>query len=108
MIDQGLVNEVRRLRELYGERAPAFKAIGYREVLRHVSGELSLDEASTLTIRSTRQYARRQLTWFRREEGIVWFSGHGGDPATVDAATAYVGAELERQRLEIVHAETAS
>jgi tRNA dimethylallyltransferase len=70
----GLVDEVRALlRAGVPESSNAFKALGYRETLAHLRGEIGLDEAIALTQRNTRRYAKRQWTWFRKEEGVVWF-----------------------------------
>lgn len=53
--------------------APPFRALGYRRVLAHLQGAISIDEARRLTKQDTRQYAKRQLTWFRKMVGINWF-----------------------------------
>jgi tRNA dimethylallyltransferase len=53
--------------------APPFRALGYRRVLAHLQGAISIDEAKRLTKQDTRQYAKRQLTWFRKMAGINWF-----------------------------------
>jgi tRNA dimethylallyltransferase len=72
--ESGLVEEVRGLlRSGCPPSANAWKALGYRESLRHLHGELALEEAIALTQRNTRRYAKRQWTWFRKEEGVVWF-----------------------------------
>ncbi|MGH9749656.1 MAG: tRNA (adenosine(37)-N6)-dimethylallyltransferase, partial [Candidatus Polarisedimenticolia bacterium] len=77
----GLVDEVRGLLERgVPPEANAFKALGYREAMGHVRGTLPLAEAIAATCRATRRYAKRQWTWFRREEGVTWF--------TIDAAAA--------------------
>jgi tRNA dimethylallyltransferase len=55
------------------ENAPPFRGLGYRRVLAHVRGAISLDEAKRLTKQDTRQYAKRQLTWFRKVAGVNWF-----------------------------------
>ena len=74
MFGRGLVGEVRSLRAAgVDERAAPFKAIGYRRVLAHLRGETGLDEAVALTKIDTRRYAKRQMTWFRKMEGIRWF-----------------------------------
>jgi tRNA dimethylallyltransferase len=78
----GLVDEVRGL--LAAGLAPtsnALKALGYREVLRYLDGEISLEEAIASTQRNTRRYAKRQVTWFRKEEGVTWFDV---DPSRAD------------------------
>ncbi|HUD71164.1 MAG TPA: tRNA (adenosine(37)-N6)-dimethylallyltransferase MiaA [Dongiaceae bacterium] len=90
----GLVDEVRRL--LGAGRPPAanaFKAIGYREVAAHLRGETDLEAAMALTRRNTRRYAKRQMTWFRRETGVAWFSLDPGasDPCTAARAAAAAG-----------------
>lgn len=58
---------------------PAFQAIGYRQLVRHLEGEWSLDRAIAETIRATCRFAKRQETWFRKEPDITWFSAQGLD-----------------------------
>ena len=68
MVEQGLLDEVRRLRDQgFDESVPGMSATGYREMLAHLRGDVSLDEAIEQIQRATRQYARRQLTWFRNQ-----------------------------------------
>ena len=55
--------------------APAFQAIGYRQIVDHVRGKCSLQEAVRDTIQATRRYAKRQMTWFRKEPGVQWLPG---------------------------------
>lgn len=65
---EGLVAEVRALLEAgYGEDSPGLSAVGYREVVEHLTGRTTLQDAMERTRRATRQYARRQRTWFRRQ-----------------------------------------
>lgn len=73
MWEQGLVDEVRAL-EAAGlrEGRTASRALGYRQVLDHLAGECTEDEAREATVRRTRQFARRQGTWFRRDPRIRW------------------------------------
>lgn len=71
------------------ETANAWKALGYREVARLVRGEIGREEAVRSIARETRKYAKRQMTWFRREPGVVWFE-HGGTPPW-NAIEAFVG-----------------
>lgn len=74
MIAAGLVDEVRRLvARGFDERATAMQGLGYKELLPYLRGEISLDEAVEAIKRRTRQFAKRQLTWFRHMPGIVWF-----------------------------------
>jgi tRNA dimethylallyltransferase len=73
MFEHGIVAEVGGL--LAGgleESAPPFRALGYKRVLAHLKGTISLEEAVRLTKQDTRQYAKRQLSWFRKMTGVRW------------------------------------
>lgn len=73
MIAEGLVDEVRGLLAAgHHGTHKAMGSIGYREVCAHLAGEYPLEEAVRLIKQSTRQYAKRQLTWFRRDSEIIW------------------------------------
>jgi len=73
MLEKGLLDEVRELRGRgYGRNLASMKALGYRELSAHLDGETSLDKAVELIKRNTRRYAKRQLTWFKKEEGVRW------------------------------------
>lgn len=73
MMDQGLLEEVGTLCDQgYGEALTALQAIGYKELLRVVSGEEAREAAVTQIQQATRKYAKRQLSWFRRDERINW------------------------------------
>ena len=81
MWEQGLVDEVRSL-EARGlrEGRTASRALGYAQVLRHLAGECSENEAREDTVRATRRFARRQESWFRRDPRVVWLEvGDAGD-----------------------------
>jgi tRNA dimethylallyltransferase len=80
MVEDGWVNEVARLlaRGL-DPGLPAFQAIGYRQIVRHLGGEWSLDDAIADTVKATRRFAKRQETWFRREPDVIWFSAQDLD-----------------------------
>lgn len=74
MVAAGWSEEVRELLASgVPETAPAFQAIGYRQMVDHLGGRLSLDAAVADTIRATRRYAKRQETWFRSEPDVTWF-----------------------------------
>ena len=110
MFEAGFVAEVERLLKDHGTEAPAFKAIGYREVGRYLLGEISRDEAQALTVKATTKYAKRQMTWFRREEGVVWFEGWGDDPEVGRAVCGYLEPLIKGQFSrgeETLYAETA-
>ncbi len=72
MMKRGLLNETRRLVKRYGFNAPAQDGLGYRQLIRHLKGELTLPEAVERIKIETRQYAKRQMTWFKRDESIHW------------------------------------
>lgn len=74
MIEAGLVDEVRTLLELYPHQPTALQALGYKEIAWYLQGEMSLQEAVELLKRDTRRYAKRQLSWFRRNQRIHWFN----------------------------------
>jgi tRNA dimethylallyltransferase len=80
MFEAGLVEEVR---DLLGKGVPgaaqAFRAIGYRQVVDHIVHGISLEDAIMSTERETRRYAKRQLTWFRRQHAVIWFDGFGDE-----------------------------
>ena len=70
MIDEGLVEEVMGL-EKYRD-LPAMQTVGYKEIFGYLDGNYSLDEASRLIQRNTRHYAKKQLTWWKRDNAIKW------------------------------------
>jgi len=75
MFARGLLDEVRRLLARgVPESAPPFRALGYRQALACLRGRLSPGEAVALTKTETRHFAKRQMTWFRKMEGVAWFS----------------------------------
>jgi len=81
MFAQGLLEETRALLARQdSSRFMALGALGYRQACAVARGQLSLPEAIFQAQAATRQYAKRQMTWFRHEDGIAWFSGFGDDP----------------------------
>lgn len=75
MIENGLVDEVRGLiQKGYREDLIAFKGLGYKEIIRFLNGQCNLQEAIDTIKRDTRRYAKRQLTWFRRQNAIKWYN----------------------------------
>ncbi|MBI4685666.1 MAG: tRNA (adenosine(37)-N6)-dimethylallyltransferase MiaA [Nitrospirae bacterium] len=71
MIEQGLIEEVKKILNKNPDRTP-MQAIGYKEIAMHIRRDISLDETVSLIKKSTRRYAKRQFTWFNREEDIRW------------------------------------
>jgi tRNA dimethylallyltransferase len=87
MIALGWLNEVRRLiEEGITSEAKPFQFIGYAELREEIEGGLLLKTAIESIQQATRRYAKRQLTWFRKEPGVHWFPGFGDDPAIVAQA----------------------
>jgi tRNA dimethylallyltransferase len=82
MLSDGLVDEVRHLKEQgLTPEMTSMKGLGYAEMLRFLSGEIPYDEAVRLIKQNTRHFAKRQLTWFRREKDVVWINldAYGSD-----------------------------
>lgn len=89
MFESGFVDEVARLLDAgLGRSRTASKAIGYKEVAAYLAGETTLEEAMERTAIKTRQFARRQDAWFRKDPRVVWVSYD--DPARLDKAVAAV------------------
>lgn len=85
----GLVDEVRRLLSAgVPANSNALGAHGYRRVVEFLRGERDLDSAIEQTKLDVRHYAKRQLTWFRREPGVEWLDGFGDDTVTTEAVLA--------------------
>lgn len=74
MVKAGLVGEVKRLIKQYPTTMNAFEAIGYRELISHIQGEISLEKAVGLMKKNTWQFAKRQMTWFRKDKSIHWIT----------------------------------
>ena len=73
MIAEGLVAEVKALKSLgYHRDMVSMQGLGYKEILEYLEGEIPLDEAIYKIKRDTRHFAKRQLTWFRREQAVIW------------------------------------
>lgn len=80
MLEQGWMREVQALLDSgLSEDSKPFDFIGYRELRAVLRGEIGLEAAREAIQQATRRYAKRQLTWFRREQGVRWFSGFGDD-----------------------------
>ena len=76
-LESGLLEETRGLLERFPQGGNAFKALGYRELAAHLRGECDLPTARELIIRNTLRYAKRQMTWFRKESDVRWFEVSG-------------------------------
>jgi len=96
MFAQGLVEEVRQILALgYPAESKPFGSHGYKQALQAIRGELNWREAVNYAQRKTRQYAKRQLTWFRRERDLVWLRGFADTPGIQESAIEYVARFLE-------------
>ncbi|HUV70025.1 MAG TPA: tRNA (adenosine(37)-N6)-dimethylallyltransferase MiaA [Terracidiphilus sp.] len=93
MFASGLVDETRALLDIYGP-VKALDSLGYRQALTVLSGASALEAAIVAAQQGHRNYAKRQLTWFRREPDVHWLASFGDDPETQRAA-----AELVQQNL---------
>jgi tRNA dimethylallyltransferase len=79
MIELGLVKEVEYLCHKYGQDLPLLSTLGYAEIKQYLAGELNLAEAIALTVTHTRQFAKRQRTWFNKNQQITWFDNTSPD-----------------------------
>jgi tRNA dimethylallyltransferase len=96
MFSGGLVEEVRGiLARGFAASVKPFESHGYKQALQLLSGELNLHNAVFYAQRNTRNYAKRQLTWFRRETGLVWLKGFGDSEAVRDAAIVRIRSFLD-------------
>ena len=95
MFECGLVDEVRHILSLgFPETVKPFESHGYKQALQLIRGELNPREAVFYAQRNTRQYAKRQITWFRKEPGLIWLKGFGDDPQIRDEGFRMVAREV--------------
>ena len=88
---RGLIGEVRRLLASgVPANAKPFESLGYKQALQVLEGRLTPEQAIQSTQLETRRYAKRQLTWFRREPGVHWIPEFGDDPETFAAALQFL------------------
>jgi tRNA dimethylallyltransferase len=91
MFEDGLVEEARRILALgFSRTAKPFESVGYKEALAVIAGRMTPPRALAAAQLATRQYAKRQMTWFRRETDVVWLEGFGGDQEIRDTALSLV------------------
>jgi tRNA dimethylallyltransferase len=95
MFAQGLVEETERLWKKYGASAGALRALGYKQSLQFLRGELTREQAVMAAQQAHRNYAKRQMTWFRKEPDVRWLEGFG-DEAPVEAGAMSM-VEVERK-----------
>ena len=93
MFSMGLVGETRGLLARYGP-VQALDSLGYRQAVAVLAGTLTVEAAIAAAQQGHRNYAKRQLTWFRREPDVAWIAGFGNEPETIRAASGVVQANL--------------
>lgn len=91
MMEEGLLEEVRKLEPLKGYNA--LQTVGYRELFDYLDGKYTLNEAVELIKRNSRRYAKRQMTWFGKDENITWFH-----PDETEKAINYIGEKIGSQQ----------
>jgi tRNA dimethylallyltransferase len=98
MFKAGLVDETKRLLEKYGESAGPLSSLGYRQAVQFLRGEVTREQAVQAAQQAHRNYAKRQMTWFRREPEVHWLRGFGDETQVQHRAQAL--AEDFRSRSE--------
>jgi tRNA dimethylallyltransferase len=81
MFNSGLVEETKHLLTKYGDAAGPLASLGYKQAVQLLRNEIDLESALQAAQQAHRNYAKRQMTWFRREPDVVWLEGFGDDPA---------------------------
>jgi tRNA dimethylallyltransferase len=90
MFEAGLVAETQRLVERYGDAAGPLSSLGYSQAAQFLRGEITLEQALRAAQQAHRNYAKRQMTWFRREPEVHWLRGFGDDPQVQKGAADWV------------------
>ena len=90
MFDEGLIAEAERLLKKYGDQARPLASLGYKQAMQFLRGELDRESAIAAAQQAHRNYAKRQITWFRREPDVRWLAGFGDEPAIQVDAIAIV------------------
>jgi len=95
----GLGEETQRLMEKYGD-ARALGSLGYKQAVQLIRGQIDEQAAVQAAQQAHRNYAKRQMTWFRREPDVIWLAGFGDDPSTQKHVLALVARSLVRERVQ--------
>jgi tRNA dimethylallyltransferase len=91
MFESGLVEETKNLLAKYGDAARPLASLGYRQAVQMLRGEIDAKAALQAAQQAHRNYAKRQMTWFRREPDVMWLQGFGDDPEIQEKAAALTG-----------------
>ncbi len=94
MFEAGLIEETERLLSKYGDAAGPLSSLGYKQAVQLIRGQLTKEQALQAAQQAHRNYAKRQMTWFRREPEVHWLHGFGDDPQIRRQATARCAHEL--------------
>jgi tRNA dimethylallyltransferase len=80
MFEAGLIEETQRVLEKYGDAAGPLSSLGYKQAVQFLCGRVTREQALQAAQQAHRNYAKRQMTWFRREREVAWLNGFGDDP----------------------------
>ncbi len=94
MFESGLPDETKKLIDRYGAELRPLSSLGYKQAGQFLRQELTKDQAIQAAQQGHRNYAKRQMTWFRREPGVLWLNGFGDDPGIQANAIAWVETSL--------------
>lgn len=98
MFEAGLPEETKQLLDKYGPGAGPLSSLGYKQAVQLLRGELTSDEALRAAQQAHRNYAKRQMTWFRREPDVHWLKGFGDEPGIQLEALGRIAEYLPRQK----------
>ncbi len=90
MLKEGLIDETKTLIDKYGASARPIGSLGYKQAAEFLRGELTREQTVSMIQQAHRNYAKRQMTWFRREPEVMWFQGFGEDPEITQSACSVV------------------
>ena len=91
MIENGLIDEVKELLEKYDQFPTAMQGLGYKEVVEYLNGDLTKEEMIDKIKQETRRYAKRQLTWFRKNKETIWIDGLNNLQDNIKTIIEYIG-----------------
>ena len=94
MFEAGLIAETEQLRRKYGDNTRPLSSLGYKQAMQILRGEVDRKAALEAAQQAHRNYAKRQITWFRREPEVRWLSGFGDDPKIQEEAEGSVEEHL--------------
>ncbi|HTC95420.1 MAG TPA: tRNA (adenosine(37)-N6)-dimethylallyltransferase MiaA [Terriglobales bacterium] len=99
MFAAGLVEETRQLHNKYGDTAAPLASLGYKQAMQFIRGEMEYEQAVAAAQQAHRNYAKRQMTWFRREPDVHWFNSFGDDPQVQSNTLVLVENHLKNSRV---------